>query len=950
MGWAVCLLLLSFAVRALPQSPAAKPVIQSNVNEVSIDLVVRDKHGHPIQDLKPDEIEISDDGSPARITGMRLMTDPGIPNTGSLSAPGEIRAVRLISLVFDQLHSESIHAARKMVDELLKEASGQEVAFSVWNLRERLKLVQTFSTDRSAISAAVDSVLKPKKGQGEHANSDLSFIGSDVKPFAAKMLSVEEMSRQIGWEENVPPFAAGLLALIRQQTTFPGRKSLLYFSDGFQIASSTYAQRESILGAANRANLSVYSIDTSGVDPNQHNEGLGTLHGNMAGINPGAPAVAISGLNQPSASDTLNGINNQISTAHAGSAATTHGSQGGNQLPLEDLARKTGGFYVFEGNTRGAAARILEDCSVFYEVTYVPKRLEYDGHFRAISVRVNRPHAYVQSRAGYFSFPPNVGTDIRPFELPLLKSLDESVRRQTIPLRAKVLHFGQQGDQARAEIVVEAPLNELGYRENNKLLRMHISVVALVKDAAGQVVQKMSEDLPVETATENAERARAGFFTFERGFSGAPGKYSLELALSDQINKTLSTATFPFDLPSEPNGVGISDIALIRRLETRAGSQGSLLEYKGRRVVAELEPSPAPGASDAPFFFTVYPATASISKPHIEVELKQHGTVLAKSELALPKTNPGDPIPMVASFSSKTLSPGDYEIVAKATQDSVTRQQSLILAISGDAPHSDKIQTNSPAEPEPASLTAFVQPKLLEGRQKPADTEVARIIESARQRAIDYKSDLPNFNCTLVTRRALDKNGRQDWRQQDLLTETLRYIDGAEEHKVLKVDTPSGSGDSLASAVRSEGEFGGFLDAVFSQKASAHFVWDGYADVDGHETAAYKYEVPLNHSLYVLTSHERRVPVAYHGFVYIDPNTLDVRRISLEADNVPKDFPIRESALSIDYSYVSIGEGQYLLPKMATLYVREGKRRFSRNEKEFRDYRRYTGEATIKFD
>jgi hypothetical protein len=90
--------------------------------------------------------------------------------------------------------------------------------------------------------------------------------------------------------------------------------------------------------------------------------------------------------------------------------------------------------------------------------------------------------------------------------------------------------------------------------------------------------------------------------------------------------------------------------------------------------------------------------------------------------------------------------------------------------------------------------------------------------------------------------------------------------------------------------------------------------------------------------------------VACQGFVYIDPNTMSVRRVSIEAEDIPHNFPIRESALTVDYIDFSLGGEQYLLPGSATLYVREGKRHLAKNEKQFRDYRRYAGQSTIKFN
>jgi hypothetical protein len=52
-----------------------------------------------------------------------------------------------------------------------------------------------------------------------------------------------------------------------------------------------------------------------------------------------------------------------------------------------------------------------------------------------------------------------------------------------------------------------------------------------------------------------------------------------------------------------------------------------------------------------------------------------------------------------------------------------------------------------------------------------------------------------------------------------------------------------------------------------------------------------------------------------------------------------------------DYEYVRIGERQFLLPVHAeTLICQRGTNICSRNNIDFRNYHKYTGEADIKFE
>src|ERR1700679_3274263 len=66
---------LVFAFTASPQSPAAPspgptPSITANADEVSLDLVVRNRHNRPVVDLSPSDLLITDNGSPVTLSGL----------------------------------------------------------------------------------------------------------------------------------------------------------------------------------------------------------------------------------------------------------------------------------------------------------------------------------------------------------------------------------------------------------------------------------------------------------------------------------------------------------------------------------------------------------------------------------------------------------------------------------------------------------------------------------------------------------------------------------------------------------------------------------------------------------------------------------------------------------------------------------------------------------------
>lgn len=917
------------------------PVITSNVDEVSIDVVAHDKHGRPIQDLQPDDLQITDDGQAAKITGLRLVTVPGI---------------RPVSLVFDSLHGDANSVALRAAEFLTKQPEEGKFCFSIWRLANHLELRQTLTNDQSILKRALESTLKPGSKQQGPIDSSSSSVPDTAKRYAADMQNAPALANRIARDENLSPFVAGLLALVRQQATIPGRKTIVYFSEGQTLASVPEAQLQSVIGAANRARVSIYSVDASGIKPaNDYNAGLGTLHGNRAPLGPNGPPPTVSNLAQPLASPSLLAPSNVMNTSMSMSAQLRERQTADYTLPMKLIADETGGSYMSEtNNVFDGLRRMTQDAGSYYEATYTPGKIDYDGHFRTIQVQAVRPHVVIQARAGYYSFAPNIATDLRPFELPLLKALTQPATNKLIDFTARVFRFGPEENGSRAELVVELPFSNISYQNdvNRRLFKMHFSILALVKSADGHIVQKLSEDAPLQTASENAERVRQTSHLFDRTFTAQPGKYTLDVAVCDELDHRLGTTTVPFDLAAQPKGFTLSDLMLVDRLESAPNDLDpeDQLRYRGYRVVPELQPENASRTNQ--LFFTIYPDPHLTSEPQIEIQLRQHHSVLASSILQLSDSHTGRAIPVLASLSKFSIPPGTFELWAKVSEGDVTREQKLDVAIVGGNSYPTRSNQGSQVDADgPAQLSSLVEPKLLSGRQTPSEADIHRMLDAAKQRANDYKNTLPNFSCILLTRRSMDNSGNSSWKQYDTMTQSLRYIEGHEDYQILEVNgarPPTQS--NVVEGVWSSGEFGEFLDTVFSPKAQAQFQWQGFTEVKGVQTAAFKYHITRQHSLYSLHGKNWTTAVAYHGFVYIDPETLTVRRVSIEAEDIPRNFPIRESALSVDYSYFSVGGEQYLLPGSATLYVREGKHHLAKNEKQFRDYRRFTGESSIKFN
>ncbi len=91
---------------------------------------------------------------------------------------------------------------------------------------------------------------------------------------------------------------------------------------------------------------------------------------------------------------------------------------------------------------------------------------------------------------------------------------------------------------------------------------------------------------------------------------------------------------------------------------------------------------------------------------------------------------------------------------------------------------------------------------------------------------------------------------------------------------------------------------------------------------------------------------------AYTGRVWIEEKSAEVLRIEMAAADIPRDFPLDQVEASNDYGFVRLATAdQYMLPTHAeTLSCERGSPVCSRNTIDFRNYHKYSGEATLVFD
>jgi hypothetical protein len=97
----------------------------------------------------------------------------------------------------------------------------------------------------------------------------------------------------------------------------------------------------------------------------------------------------------------------------------------------------------------------------------------------------------------------------------------------------------------------------------------------------------------------------------------------------------------------------------------------------------------------------------------------------------------------------------------------------------------------------------------------------------------------------------------------------------------------------------------------------------------------------------VLSDSKGGVSAGFHGLAYIDSSTMGIRRITMEADDLPPDFSIHAASIAVDYDYVSIGAHDYLMPVRGTIRLKRGRHEADLNQIVFQDFRRYASQVKV---
>jgi len=520
-----------------PQSPAQPPVFRSGAHLVQVNVVVHDKHGQPVTDLRKEDFTVLEHGKPQQIAFFTMDSASASVPVPPKPLPPDVFANTVAEragvptgvtfVVLDLVNTawSDQHYARDGLLKFLKQIEPQD-RIAIFTLgRHGLTLLHDYTTD----SAALVERLKNEKGElsatldastldpGEQQElRDLGLDGiADANQRVADFYTADRVVNTLASFEAIAEHLSGL----------PGRKSLIWLSGGMPLtigfdelpapgtAFSTRDRRtftvemDAAVRALNNSGVAVYPVDARGL---------------MV-----APGFSASSRTMPKNPPTLAQTNANTDT-------------------MQELASRTGGRAAYNTNDLGRAIRrAVDDGRVTYTLGYYPTDDAQDGKFRDLKVTVDRSGLDVRYRKGYFALRPAAQTaDGRKREMraAVWSPLDSTA----LPVAARVDFIDQPKDTIN--VFIQLDPSTISFTKDGDRWKALVDVAYIQKDEHGRLKGEGEVDnLSLALGEENYRKLMQQGMIHQHRSPRAAGATTLRIVVRDAATGAVGSVTVPFD-------------------------------------------------------------------------------------------------------------------------------------------------------------------------------------------------------------------------------------------------------------------------------------------------------------------------------------------------------------------------------------------------------------------
>ncbi len=639
-----------------------------------MDVIVSDKNGANIADLKQSDFEITEDGKPQTVESFKFIKLDGGAAPGPDGPPRAIRTdadeeseaarddVRLFAIFLDDYHVRRL-ASMSVRDPLTKFIETQLGPSDMVGLMYPLQSVLNIRMSRN--HAAIVQGIQRFVGR-KYDYTPMNEIEQQYANYPTE--TVERIRNKVSLSA-----LRGLI--IHMGTLKEGRKSLIVVSEGFtyMVPPQMRSQNSQVPGLGtgggfdqiteDRANFSA-TVDMQ-QDLRDVFDEANRQNVSLYPVDPRGLAAFEFDLSEPS-------VGNDMDRQYLNATMDS----------LRTLAENTDGRAIVNRNDLAAGMKqIVRDSSAYYLVGYSSTIAPSDGKFHEIKVKVKRPGVQVRARKGYWALtaeetsralaPPKPGP--APAVTAALANVVSLTRTRLI--RTWIGTSRGENGKTKVTFVWEPTPRSPGDRTaapGDQPSR--VSVMAVGADGAPYFRGRVPD---VAVATTSPSAAADGGST-ARGpsrvvFEVAPGKMQLRLAVEGAGAGVLD---------SEVRDIVVPD------LTSTQTSLGTPVLFRARtpREIQQLKADPqAVPATTREFSRTdrvfMRVAAYGAGAPALSVRMLNRA---GQSMSELPITSPASPgVDAVVDVPLAGVAPGDYIIEVKATGEGGEAKELIGFRVTG---------------------------------------------------------------------------------------------------------------------------------------------------------------------------------------------------------------------------------------------------------------------------
>jgi VWFA-related protein len=540
--------LLALAAAGMPPLPAQSTgqvsntpqggfVLKTNTDLVLTNVVARDaKTGELVKDLKQSDFKIFENGKEQQISTfdfesvdmaapLQEATVSGLAAgpTGSkavvVAKPEELRNHRLIVMFFDltSMQPEDLERSVEAAQTFLKTKLQAADLVALVSLGDTLAVDQDFTADKDALVREVGA-YNGTEGQGftEGANANSNQV-EDTTAYTPDESEYNDL--------NTDRELFALRAISQSLAKINEKKSLLYFSGGIsRDGIENQASIRSAVNAAVRADLSIYSVDTRGlqaVTP-MGDASTGSMRGQGA-FNGGS---------------LLNNMNQNFAS----------------QEVMASLSSDTGGKAFFDSNDFAPAfAQVQKDTSAYYAIGFHSSDPARDGKYRKLTVKITRPGIKLEYRPGYYAPADFKHSGKEDREQELQDQLASDLPATDIAVYMDAMYFRLDTSRYYMPVSLVVPGSQIPFVKGGDKDKATLDIIGAVIDDTKRPVGRVRDT--VKLNLDASQQARQKNIQYTTSFNLPPGKYQIKFVVREnqtgRMGSFIAEVTLP-DLKKAP--------------------------------------------------------------------------------------------------------------------------------------------------------------------------------------------------------------------------------------------------------------------------------------------------------------------------------------------------------------------------------------------------------------